>query len=135
MNQVIKFESTDAARTAVILGDHRISYGRFSADVENLARWLVCQGVTPGQRIGIFLRNNYWCWVCHLAALRLGLILITLVPHFKMESETGGLLDVALGELEDVDAPVVIARQLIVFSPQDMAPFAVQVESYAAVGD
>jgi len=116
----------DASRTAVIIGGQEISYGRFEADVEGLVTWLTDQGLSAGQRVGIFLRQSYWSWVCHLAALRMGLTQATLTQKFREQAAATGLFDVALCESEGALGSDV-ARRVMVFSPQNMAPFAEQV--------
>jgi acyl-coenzyme A synthetase/AMP-(fatty) acid ligase len=126
MDPISQFAHVDAARTAVIIDRQEISYGRFAVDVEGLVTWLTHQGLSAGQRVGIFLRNSYWGWVCHLAALRMGLTQATLTQEFREQAAATGLFDVALCESEGVLGSDV-ARRMLVFSPQNMAPFAEQV--------
>ena len=126
MNSISQFAHVDATRTAVMIGGERISYGRFTADIEGVVAWLTHQGLSAGQRIGIFLRHSYWAWVCHLAVLRMGLTHATLTQKFREQAAAVGLFDVALGEFEGVDGSGV-ARRMMLFPPQNMAPFAEQV--------
>ena len=109
-----------------MIGGEEISYGRFAADVEGVVAWLTRQGLSAGQRIGIFLRHSYWAWVCHLAALRMGLTQSTLTQKFREQAAAVGLFDVALGEFEGVYGSDV-ARRMMLFPPQNMAPFTEQV--------
>jgi len=126
MDPISQFAHVDASRAAVIIAGEEISYGRFAADIEGVVTWLIHQGVSAGQRVGIFLRQSYWGWVCNLAALRMGLIQATLTQKFREQVAETGLFDVALCESEGALGSEV-ARRVIVFSPQSMAPFAEQV--------
>ena len=67
------FSGIDPERTAVRIGAEDLSYRRFDDDINRMSHWLVQQGLQPSQRIGISLFPDYWNWVLHLAALRLGL--------------------------------------------------------------
>jgi len=125
MNPISQFAQVDAARTAVIIGRQEISYGRFEADIEGLVTWLTHQGLSAGQRVGIFLRQSYWAWVCHLAALRMGLTQAALTQEFREEAAATGLFDVALCESEGILGSDV-ARRVVVVPSQSMGPFAEQ---------
>jgi len=125
MNPISQFAHVNTARTAVIIGRQEISYGRFEADIEGLVTWLTHQGLSAGQRIGIFLKQPYWAWVCHLAALRMGLTQATLTQKFQEEVAAMGLFDVVLCDPESILGPDV-ARRAVVFSARSMAPFAEQ---------
>lgn len=129
-NPVCRFGHVDASRTAVIIAGQKISYGRFTADIDDLVVWLGGQGLSGGQRIGIFLRHPYWAWVCLLAAMRMGLTHAILTYRFREETAAAGLFDVVLGEFEGVDLFDSV-RRILVFSPQGMAPFAEQAEFFA----
>jgi len=131
MNPISQFAHVKAARTAVIIGRQEISYGRFEADIDGLLSWLTHQGLSAGQRVGILLRNSYWGWVSHLAALRMGLTQATLTQEFREQVAAAGLFDVALCESEGALGSDV-ARRVVVFSSQSMAPFAEQFAVAAA---
>lgn len=73
MNRLTDFSGIDPERTAVRIGAEDLSYRRFDDDINRMSHWLVQQGLQPSQRIGISLFPDYWNWVLHLAALRLGL--------------------------------------------------------------
>ena len=126
MDLISQFAHVDPARTAVIIAEQEICYGRFEADIEGVVTWLIHQGVSAGQRVGIFLRQSYWGWVCHLAALRTGLTQATLTQRFREQVAVAGLFDVVLCESEGALGSDV-GRRVIAFSPQSMAPFAEQV--------
>lgn len=126
MNPIARFNHVDDKKTAIMLDELRFSYGRLSADIENLATWLAIQGVVAGQRIGICFGNPYWSWVCRFAALRMGLTQVTLASRsLREQTAATGLLDFALGDFRAVNGTD-IARQVMTFSPRSMAPFAEQ---------
>lgn len=131
MNPVTQFAHVDAARTAVLVAGQEMSYGRFAADIEGLVAWLTRQGVSAGQRVGIRLMQPYWSWVCHLAALRMGLVQTTLPHKFQEQAAATGPFDVALCESDGLVGPDV-ARKAIALPPLNMAPFAEQVSVAAS---
>ncbi len=73
MRRLTDFSGIDPERTAVRIGTEDLSYQRFGDDIGRMSHWLEQQGLQPSQRIGICLSPDYWNWVLHLAALRLGL--------------------------------------------------------------
>lgn len=121
-----QFNHVDAKKTAVMIDELKISYGRLAMDVTSLVAWLTDQGISARQRAGIFIKNPYWAWVARLAALRMGLTQVTLISrNFHEQIAATGLLDFALGEFEGIDGSQ-IAREVIICSPRTMAPFAEQ---------
>jgi acyl-coenzyme A synthetase/AMP-(fatty) acid ligase len=117
--------NVEPERTAIVLGEDRIDYARFASDVADLSAWLVGQGLSSKQSVGIFLNQPYWSWVAHLATLRLGLTVATLTTRFAEEAAAAGGLDVWLGETSsDFERPVV--ERTVLFSPQSMSPLAQQ---------
>ena len=73
MNRLTDFSGIDPQRTAVRIGEEDLSFQRFDDDIGRMSYWLVQQGLQPLQRIGLCLTSDYWNWVLHLAAFRLGL--------------------------------------------------------------
>jgi len=59
-----------AEREYLIYGEERLTYGQAHAQVNAIAGWLVAQGVAPGDRVAIAMRNYpewlliYWACVC-----------------------------------------------------------------------
>ena len=64
-------------RIAVQSGREQITYGRLRADIDAMACWLLGNGLEPGARISLHVRNignpTYWDWIMHLGAMRAGL--------------------------------------------------------------
>ena len=58
--------AADPAREYLVYGDERWSYARARNEVASMARWLRAQGVEPGDRVAIAMRNypewmlSYW---------------------------------------------------------------------------
>lgn len=48
-----------AERDAVVVGEERITWARFTADNHRLAHGLRSAGVKPGDRVGVFMTNGY----------------------------------------------------------------------------
>jgi acyl-CoA synthetase (AMP-forming)/AMP-acid ligase II len=120
-----QLSNIDPARTAVLYGEHKIDYARFSSDVDDMAAWLLSQELVPGLRVGIIARHPYWDWIAYLAALRLGLTVATLTPKYREEISAAGRLDVWLGvQLPGMDNT--LAERFVPFNPQNMRPLSSQ---------
>ncbi len=122
-----RLESVDPTRTAIMVGDQRIDYGRLASDVTDSANWLAGQGLQSPQSVGIFLKHPYWSWVAHLAAMRLGLTVATLTSRYAQEVTAAGGLNAWLGENASGPASAAVERTIL-FSPQSMLPLAQQFE-------
>lgn len=59
-------------RTAVQIGDRKISYMAFAADVARMTAVLAAGGIGPGARFGISSDDPYLAWLATLAGLRIG---------------------------------------------------------------
>ncbi|MBL8555634.1 MAG: acyl--CoA ligase [Phenylobacterium sp.] len=63
-----------ADRDYLVFGDERITYGEAHKLVASVANWLLAQGVTPGDRVAVAMRNYpewmliYWACACIGAA-------------------------------------------------------------------
>ena len=55
--------ASDTTRVAVRSGSTSISYGEIVRDAERFARWLVHEGIAPGDRVALWLPNGT-PWVC-----------------------------------------------------------------------
>lgn len=64
------------ARTAIVLGEERISYRDLEWAVERVARNLITCGLRPGDRLGLLLDNGLEFIVSFMAAARAGLIAV-----------------------------------------------------------
>ena len=77
----------NADRTAIVDASYadarRITYGEYADLVERLARGLICAGLKPGERIGIFLPNSWeFCATYHAATLA-GAIPTPMNPSYR----------------------------------------------------
>ena len=112
----------DGDRIAVQAGDTAITYRRFCADVDSMARWLIGNGLEPGARISIHVKNigqpRYWDWVAHLGAIRAGLGHSTGLPPAPVaQSGALGRRAAAIGyELAKVPGQTALK---LPFDPQD----------------
>ncbi len=127
MDATIQFSDVHSARTAIIFGDDEIDYARFRSDVADLACWLSGNGLSPGQRVGIFLRHSYWAWVAHLACMNLNLVVTTLTNKFADEIAAVGGMDVWLGDAADTTGKS-LAKSALAFSPKSIRPLSEQID-------
>ena len=65
-------------REACIDGDQRLTYAELNQRVENLAHWLLAQGITPGDRVAILLTDGAPYLTTLLACGRIGAIAVLL---------------------------------------------------------
>jgi len=80
MNQkaLIDFNSFEGQSTAVVLGNTKISYARFTSDICVMEAFL--RKIEKGRRLrlGLLIEDSYWRWVLHLASIRRGHGVLTL---------------------------------------------------------
>lgn len=75
------------------LENKRLTYAKFKAESEVLARAMMTQGIEQGDRVGIWSANN-WRWLTVLyAAARIGAILVNINPAYR-----SGELDYVLSQ-------------------------------------
>lgn len=68
----------ERARIAVSIGATEISYGQLCDDIDTMARWLLGNGLQPGDRIALRIAEKryptYWEWIMHLGSVRAGMV-------------------------------------------------------------
>ena len=85
---------------AVIVNDKRVTYRDFNTHIDQVKNWLVSQGVSRTNTVGIFCKNPYWMWLLHIAALRLSCRHLTMLPNYaQIFAEQSGM-DVFVGDIE-----------------------------------
>ena len=94
---------TDAARTALVLGDERVSYGQLADRVARVAGALRDLGVQPGDRVAVALKNRIEFIELLFGVARLGAIFVPL--NFRLSAE-----EVAYA-LADSEARIVVAQE------------------------
>lgn len=70
-------------RTALILNEHRLSYGDLDAATAKMAGWLTAQGISAGDRIALMLPNVPAFAIVYYGALRAGAVVVPMNPLFK----------------------------------------------------
>jgi acyl-CoA synthetase (AMP-forming)/AMP-acid ligase II len=123
-------ESLDATarsapgRAAVIDHGVAISYDDLALRSRGWASWLLCQGIAPGMRVGLTLRDEMMHLLASLALLRLGCTQVTLASHEP------------IGQRADLAArlrlPVLLAGDED-DAPEGVAPLRPDAEAIAAV--
>jgi acyl-CoA synthetase (AMP-forming)/AMP-acid ligase II len=98
MIRLTDFSGIDPKRTAVRIGAEDLSFQRFDDDIARMSHWLVQEGLQPTQKIGICLSVDYWNWVLHLAALRLGLAVFSCREAEVAAVQKWLKLDVVVGD-------------------------------------
>lgn len=62
----------------------RLAYADLSASIDRLARGLIGMGVRKGDRVGIWATNNVEWLLLQMATARIGAILVTLNPAYRL---------------------------------------------------
>ena len=82
-------------REYIIYQDERLTYGQAHAQVAAMANWLMAQGVEPGDRVAIAMRNYpewmliYWACVCiGVAAVGMNAWWVTEEMEFALKDST-----------------------------------------------
>jgi acyl-coenzyme A synthetase/AMP-(fatty) acid ligase len=124
--------SQDAGRPAALATNTVITYGRLCADIDSMAQWLFAQGLEPGDRVTIHVREvgniSYWDWIMHLGALRAGLVQSTgPIPPAIARTGAVGPYKAALGDLSKL-APRAEPELKLAFDPAGGEPLFQQLE-------
>ena len=85
LGQLLDFRRFDPSKEALVAGNVRLSYGQLHASTEQLAQYLMKQGVKRGDYVGICLHRHADLVVAMLAVLRLGAAYIPLDPYYPAE--------------------------------------------------
>lgn len=115
---------------AAIAGKTTITYGRLCADIDAMAHWLFAQGLKPGERITIHLKEvgntGYWDWIMHLGAVRAGLVHSTgPIPPVIARTGAVGPYKAALGAVDKL-GPRANPELRLAFGPAGTKPLAEQ---------
>ncbi len=92
--------SANPDRTALVLDDHRLSYGELNARVNRLANGLRDAGVQRLEKIAILVKNSFEFFEISNAATKIGAVPVPINYHFK-SAEVEYIVD-------DSDAKVLI---------------------------
>lgn len=123
----------DAKRPAALAGSMEITYGRLCSDIDAMARWLLAQGLEPGDRVTLHVRNlpspDYWDWIMHLGAIRAGLVHSTNgMPPAIARTGALGPYKAAVGLIGNL-APVANPELRLAFAPESTEPLEKQLDS------
>jgi acyl-coenzyme A synthetase/AMP-(fatty) acid ligase len=112
---LIDWGQTSPSAIAVIVEGRSLTYQRLQSDVDAVHRWLVAGRCRRGARVGVLFQHEYWNYVAHLAAWRIGTAVLSLRPvDLKVVPAALGL-DTIIGDSASVGAlahPHVISRDL-----------------------
>jgi acyl-CoA synthetase (AMP-forming)/AMP-acid ligase II len=99
--------------TAVVAEGQVITYARFKSDVDQLHVALCQSGGAVGHRVGVVFRHEYWNWVAHLAAAKLGAAVLSLRERDASAVCRAFALDMVLCDADMAGWPeaLVIVRQ------------------------
>ena len=85
LSQLLDFSRFDANKEALVAGTQRLSYGELQARTEQLAGYLMKQGIKSGDFVGICLHRHADLVTAMLAVLRLGAAYLPLDPYYPAE--------------------------------------------------
>lgn len=96
------FESccdSNRQRTAVITGGNAVSYAALDQRANQIARFLVENGIMPGSRVGIHLERSIYTYECLLAVLKAGCAFVPMDPSFPSERKLFIAVDAELSAI------------------------------------
>ena len=100
---VTKNALADPEKTAIVHGEQNISYREFLSSVDRIASGMNAQGLKKGDRIVLLMHNSADFVSCFYAAMKLGVVCVSLNVMFK-EEEVNYIL-------EDCQPKLMIAYQ------------------------
>jgi long-chain acyl-CoA synthetase len=92
-------------KTALIFEGRQITYGELDRAVNRLASAMKAHGISPGDRVALYLPNIPEFAICYYATLKLGAIAVSVNPMLKtyeltyVLNDSGALLLFTVGEL------------------------------------
>ncbi len=84
-----------ADRTYIVYQDERITYAQAHQIVASVANWLMAQGVQPGDRVAIAMRNYPEWMLIYWACVSIGVAAVGMNAWWTAEEMTYGLKDAA----------------------------------------
>ena len=84
-----------AERPYLVYNDERLSYGQAHEIVNSTANWLIAQGVKPGDRVAIAMRNFPEWMLIYWACLSVGVTVVGMNAWWTAEEMAYGLSDSA----------------------------------------
>ena len=84
-----------AERPYLVYNDERLTYGEAHDIVNSTANWLLAQGVKPGDRVAIAMRNFPEWMLIYWASLSVGITVVGMNAWWTAEEMTYGLSDSA----------------------------------------
>ncbi|MGG4399816.1 amino acid adenylation domain-containing protein [Paenibacillus amylolyticus] len=82
-----------SANQAVVMDGYRVTYQELNDRVNRLARYLISQGVQPGQRVGLIMDRSIEVIVAMLAIVKSGGAYVPIDPSFPADRKTFMLMD------------------------------------------
>ena len=79
------YASSDGEKIALVCGDTELTYAQFVAKVENVARSWSLQGLQPGDRIALHLRNGCELATCYYACFAAGFVAVPINNRLSPE--------------------------------------------------
>ncbi len=84
-NQLKKHAATQGDKLAVVCGDTKLTYAKFAAQAENVAHAWLRQGLRPGDRIALHLRNGSELAICYYACYAAGFVAVPINNRLTAE--------------------------------------------------
>lgn len=70
---------------ALVFGETSLSYSALSARANQVAHYLIAQGIRPGDRVGICMERGFDMVIAFMAACKAGATYVPLDPHYPAE--------------------------------------------------
>ncbi|MBQ4824973.1 AMP-binding protein [Leisingera sp. HS039] len=129
-----RMAAAEAARPALFLGQEQIAdYSGFHTRAASVAGWLQMQGVRPGDRVGIFMKNCpdylitlYGIWYAGAAAVPVNAKLHGKEAEYILQNSGAGLVFTSPGLTEAVAATEAVVRCVDITGPDYAAALEAQ---------
>src|SRR5271154_5020206 len=91
-NRLKEHAASQGNKLAVVCGDTRLTYAQFAAKAESVAAGWLSQGLRPGDRIALHLRNGSELATCYYACFAAGFVAVPVNNRLTPE-EIGFVLE------------------------------------------
>ncbi|QEM02518.1 amino acid adenylation domain-containing protein [Mucilaginibacter rubeus] len=75
------------AATALIKGEKQLSYDELNRQANQLARYLICEGITPGDNVGLLTGRGFEMIIAMLGILKAGGAYVPIDPDYPLDRQ------------------------------------------------
>jgi len=115
------------AKTALVYGEHKLSYGSLDEASNQIAHGLIAMGIRRGDRVAVYLENSVEAVLAIFAVLKAGAVIVPVNPAMKLEK--------FISVLNNCGARVLVTHRSKIRTVQSSFDLAPQLETILLIGE